>query len=230
MVENDAEQGIKDYLRAHPDFFNRHLDLLESLRIPHPCRPAVSLLERQLSLYRDQNAQLGKRLRELVAVARDNDFLSRHMQCLALELIESPELSDMLEGIQSVMREKFGVDFTALRIAAVPAETDLRSDREFVRREALTPFDQVLRSGRPYCGALSDEQIRLLFQDTTPYVGSVALVPLRGADWQGLLALGSRDRKRFYSAKGTLFLTRMGELISHALQRHLHPLSELANY
>jgi uncharacterized protein YigA (DUF484 family) len=43
------------------------------------------------------------------------------------------------------------------------------------------------------------------------------------------LAVASQDPERFYPAMGTLFLSRMGELISHALQAHLHPLPETAS-
>ena len=46
----EAEQAIVRYLRAHPDFFNRHPELVETLRIPHLCHPAVSLLEHQVLL------------------------------------------------------------------------------------------------------------------------------------------------------------------------------------
>ncbi len=54
--EQALERRIAAYLGKHPDFFERHLDVLEQLRIPHPCRPAVSLLERQLARLREQNA------------------------------------------------------------------------------------------------------------------------------------------------------------------------------
>ncbi len=220
---------IVDYLRAHPDFFSDHLDLLETLRIPHPCRPAVSLIERQLLLLREQNSQLHRKLQELIAVARDNDFLSGHMQYLALELIEATELGELLQGIQSVLRDKFNVDFTVLRLAAQPLEAGFLSQPEFVTSESLAQFEQTLSSGRPACGRLSDEQNRFLFQEATPCVGSTALIPLRGSGWSGLLAVASCDHKRFYPAMGTLFLNRMGELISYALQPHLRPLNERAS-
>ena len=228
-VGNIKKRVIADYLRAHPDFFSDHLDLLETLRIPHPCRPAVSLIERQLLLLREQNAQLRRKLQEIIAVARDNDFLSGHMQYLALELIEASDLGELLQGIQSVLRDKFNVDFTVLRIAAQPLESALLNQPEFVMLESLAQFEQALSSGRPVCGRLSDEQNRFLFQEATPYVGSTALIPLRGSGWSGLLAVASRDPKRFYPTMGTLFLGRMGELISHALQPHLRLLNERAS-
>ncbi len=44
----------------------------------------------------------------------------------------------------------------------------------------------------------------------------------------GVVALASEDPKRFYPEMGTLFLTRIGELVSHALWRFVTPLREHA--
>ncbi len=226
---DQVEQAIADYLRQHPDFFTRHLPLLEMLRVPHPCRPAISLIERQLALLREQNAHLRHKLRELVTVARDNDFLAKRIQYLALELIEADELNEMLQGIQSVLRDKFNVDFAALRLAAQPVESSLMGAVELVTSESLVPFEKLLGSGRPQCGRLSEPQLRFLFPDGAPEIGSAAVVPLRGPDWKGVLAVASQDPERFYATMGTMFLSRIGELISHALQAHLRSLPETAS-
>lgn len=222
VISEDIERKIARYLRTYPDFFTRHLDLLEILRLPHPCHPAVSLVERQLLLLREQNAELRKKFKELVAVARDNDCLSKRMQNLALTLIEARRLDDLLQGVKSVLRDHFNADFVALRLAGCPVETDaILDEQEFVAAGSLASFEPVFRAGRPLCGNFSGEQARILFQEAAPEVASAALVPLRGIDWQGILAVGSRDARRFYPGMGTLFLSRMGELIAHALQPYL---------
>ena len=53
-------------------------------------------------------------------------------------------------------------------------------------------------------------------------LASLVYVPLRGdAGPLGILALGSPDARRFTPDMGTLYLVRLGELLSAALQRHL---------
>ena len=37
----EIERIVVNWLREHPEFFIRHPDLVESLRVPHPCEPAV---------------------------------------------------------------------------------------------------------------------------------------------------------------------------------------------
>ena len=220
MVD-DTEQILEDYLRAHPDFFNRHLELLETLRIPHPCRPAVSLIERQLLLLREQNTQLRRKLLDLVAVARDNDSLSWRMHCLTVGLLEAEDLDDLLRKIESVFRDEFNADFTVLQLAAHPVDTAVSDDHVFVSAQALAGFESILRNGRPLCGRLTHEQLHCLFADAAPRVNSAVLIPLRGIDWRGLLAVGSEDEQRFNPTMSTLFLSRMGEQISRRLQPYL---------
>ncbi len=222
--ETVTEQELADYLRTHPDFFERHLELLATLKVPHPTKPAVSLIERRLSLLQEDNARLGRKLQDLVLVARDNDGLSRRMQSLTLALIEARNLEDLLVAVQSVLRDEFNADFTAIRLAAVPRPKRLQREREFIDSNALAPFVRILASRRPYCGAVTEEQSKVLFADVADRVASAALLPLDGVDWQGMLAVGSESPERFQTGMGAMFLTRMGEQVSVALRSYLRPL------
>jgi hypothetical protein len=75
---------------------------------------------------------------------------------------------------------------------------------------------------------LTSQQTRYLFDDAAAQIASTALVPLGGFDWKGLMGIGSRDHRRFHPGMGTLFLSRIGELISHALQLHLQKPASVA--
>lgn len=216
----DAEHAIVNYLRTHPEFFNRHLDLLEILAIPHPCQPAVSLIERQRLQLRDRNVQLHKKLKELLEVARENGNLVNRMQRLTLMLIKNRELKGMLAGVKTVLRDEFNADFVTLQLtyeaAELAGETCLSANGQVL-------FQTILRSGRPRCGRFTQGQITTLFGETSDHIASAALVPLRGKEWYGLLGVGSEDKHHFHPGMGILFLKSMGELISQALQTHLYP-------
>lgn len=68
-----TEEQVVGYLRAHPEFFLSHDDLLREITIPHNSGQAISLVERQVHVFREQRDQLRKELGHLVAIARDND-------------------------------------------------------------------------------------------------------------------------------------------------------------
>ena len=89
LAEADPEPGVVTYLRNHPEFFVHHPELTQSLRIPHSCEPAVSLLEYQNRLLRGRCQRLHDKLLDLVAIARDNDRLAERVQRLALNLLDA---------------------------------------------------------------------------------------------------------------------------------------------
>ncbi len=167
------------------------------------------------------------RLQELLQAARANDGLAERMHNLHLALIESRSLDDLTVAVLGVLRDDFNADFTALRLVT---RQPLLDDATRLAPAALEALRPLLRGGRPWCGRVSPQRARWLFDDAAPEVGSAALVPLRaGGDWQGLLAIGSRDVERFAAGLGTVYLGRIGELVSQALNLYLYPSDSAAS-
>ncbi|HOW76272.1 MAG TPA: DUF484 family protein [Candidatus Competibacteraceae bacterium] len=221
LDDSAFEADVVAWLRDHPEFFIRYPELVETLRIPHPCRPAVSLLEYQNRLLRERSQRLHDKLLELVDIARDNDRLAERVQRLALGLLDARGgLDELLHGVKAILRDEFKADCVALCLAAPPA-AGLSAVGEWLRPDVVGLFDAVFRAGRPQCGRLSLEQAAALFSEGVGDAASAALIPLDGEIWHGLLVVGSRDANRFHPGVGTLFLERIGQLVSQALQARL---------
>jgi uncharacterized protein len=73
----------------------------------------------------------------------------------------------------------------------------------------------------PYCGPNANPGVAAWFGEAAAQLRSFAHIPLRDGECVGMLALASEDLKRFYPEMGTLYLTRLGELLSAALKRYL---------
>lgn len=220
LVTPDPELAVADYLLNHQDFFIRHAELAEALQIPHPCAPAVSLLEYQNRRLRQRCQRLRGQLQELIAIARDNDRLSERVQRLALGLLEARGgLDELLHGVKAIVRDEFKADGVALCLG-MPSARGLSAAEEFLRPDVVGLFDGVFRAGCPQCGPLGPDQAAALFGGQTTLV-SAALIPLGGRTWRGLLAVASRDPGRFHPGMGTLFLERIGELITQTLEARL---------
>ncbi len=87
VAAESSEQATHDYLAAHPDFFEHHATLLGTLHLPHATGGTVSLIERQISVLRQKNLKLEKKLQELIDVARANDLLAAKIHELAMQLL-----------------------------------------------------------------------------------------------------------------------------------------------
>jgi hypothetical protein len=177
--DGEPETQIADYLAAHPEFFERHLELLLALRLPHPTGGgAVSLLERQLDALRGEVKRYRGQLEEFIAVARDNESLHRRMHRLTLALLEPGDLDDVLSALRAELQSQFDADAVELRLFAPDLGEGPTQD------PTLTAFRQLLDQGRPVCGALEPGQMEQLFGEQAGDLGSAALIPLKG---QGVL-------------------------------------------
>ncbi len=223
--ESDAgtEERIAEYLRLHPDFFGRHPDVAARLEIPHPCGDAVSLIEYQVSVLRDQNRQLRHRLQELINHARDNEDLNSRLQRLTLALIDCSDLEEILTTLYESLRESFHADQAAIRLFLPPRAQEHARLAEFVRADERfrDVFEHVLAATKPVCGRLKQEQAETLFGTEDQPVRSGVLMPLGGIEQFGILAIGSHDEKRFHPGMGTVFLRQLADVAAHVIRPHM---------
>ncbi len=209
------EKSVADYLRENPDFFRNNTGLLADLEIPHSCGPAVSLVEHQVQVLRDQNSQLKRKLMDLVQVARDNNRLNERMHQMTLGLINTSSLTALLDTLRENLQGEFSADAVTMRLAHI-TETHARECGVDVFSEndaELEHFEAFIKTSRPQCGRFKPEQLQYLFGDQAAAIESVALIPLGSRCQHGLLAIGSREASRFHPGMGTLFLTHLGELL-----------------
>lgn len=214
-IEGPTAEQIAAYLDKHPGFFDERPDLLATLRLPHTSGKAVSLIERQVQVLRDQNETLKSRLMELVDVARDNDRLNGRMHQMTLELLQAGSLVQLLDTLEDHLRNEFKADAIALRLAglseSLQRETGVKSLLVDADTKAL--FSTSLCDGKPQCGRLKQEQLEFLFGAQAHDIESAAVMPLGALGHDGLLAIGSREETRFNPCMGTLFLSHLAELL-----------------
>ncbi len=218
--ESIGEDEVVRFLREHPDFFTRHATLLDILRIPHPVRGAISLLECQLDRLRERNRQLERNLSGLIQRARENERLSAHLHHLALGLLRADGIDSILATIRESLRQELHADFVAMRL--IDHEGTLQAPYALPpQAPELTEFDSLFASHRPACGPLIPSQAGFLFGEHTQDIASAAVIPLQDTRPLGLLAIGSRDPNRFQTGMGTLFLGYLRDLVATAISVEL---------
>lgn len=219
------EKTVADYLRENSEFFQNNPSLLADLEIPHSCGPAVSLVEHQVRVLRDQNSQLKRKLMDLVQVARDNNRLNERMHQLTLGLINTSNLPALLDTLRDNLQGEFSADSVTLRLAGLPDALARECGVDSFSADApeAAYFETFIKSSRPQCGRFKPEQLHYLFGDQAQAIESVALIPLGDQCTCGLLAIGSQEASRFHPGMGTLFLTHLGELLGLLLAEHCQP-------
>jgi uncharacterized protein len=210
MDANDVAQ----FLKANPQFFDQHPQLLESIYVPHPHGGrAIPLTERQIVSLREKVRLLEGRLGEFVRFGEDNDAIGEKVHRLSLALVGARDFAATAHALYFHLREDFAVPHVALRVW----------DKSLLEGTVEgSPVDPELRSkaetmGAPVCGAAAGNPFLPWFREAQEHIRSMALVPLGQTRTIGLLALGSEDPQRFFAEMGTLYLRRIGELTAGAL-------------
>ncbi len=217
-----TQEDVAHYLRTHSDFFMFHPKLIETLAIPHETGEAVSLVERQVVVLRSKNKELDKKLRQLIAVARENEKVNRRLHALALRILAVEGFDESLTGIRELLHADFpGMQVKIRLFDALPA-TDVQDcgpmETDLLRSKLVQDLFSSKRRGVAF---LTKRQIEAVFKpepDCKP-VCSAASVALKKTRHLGVLFLGSTDANRFQSGTGTLFLGNLGEIVSAKLQQ-----------
>lgn len=213
-----AEQ-VAEFLRAEPDFFERNVDVLLNINVSHPHGGrTVSIPERQLIATREKVKLLETKLAELIQFGEENDQLSDRIHDLTVRLINCPGLDQIIDTIYLELLDNFQVPHVAIRLWNVVPPDSPAPEFQPVPTE-LAQFVEAMAT--PYCGSHPVYETNQWFGEHAPHLKSYAMVPLKAGRQFGLLLMASESASRFYADMGTVFLSRIGDILAHCLARHL---------
>jgi uncharacterized protein YigA (DUF484 family) len=213
-----SPDDVARFLRTHPQFFDQHPELLESINVPHPYGGrAIPLAERQTVALREKLKVTEGRLGELLQFGEENDAISEKVHRLSVALTGARDFPALVTSLYFHLREDFAVPHVALRIwgKSVPADFDE------AKAVGDAQKDHAATMGGPHCGPAAGNPFVPWFGEAAEQLRSLALVPLGQTTVFGLLALGSEDPKRFFPEMGTLYLRRIGELCAAGVTARL---------
>jgi uncharacterized protein YigA (DUF484 family) len=210
-----TESDIADFLVNTPGFFERHAELLATVRLtsPHGQR-AVSLQERQMEMLRDRIRGLELKIVEMIRNGQENVAICERLHRWTRAILLTRDPADLPGVMTRELQQQFLIPQAAVRLWGAAGTTW----SEGVSDDAKS-FASSL--SLPYCGVNSGFEAARWLEDPHT-VMSLALVPLRQGDTAfGLLVLGSPDPTRYSADMGTEFLMRIGEIASAGLSRLL---------
>jgi uncharacterized protein YigA (DUF484 family) len=217
-----SDDTVSDYLRNNPEFFERNAHLLAEVHLPSPHgEGTISLTERQQLAQRDKIQATESIMEELVEYGKKNDITNQQLHALSLSLMTNTSLEAMAETIAAHIKAPFSLSHASLHCWGVDQDSILGTPEAF-----STWMAQQIA---PYCGESNDAtkllvEAKIIADD----INSFALIPLftptgeetnQASPSMGVLILGSTDATHFNADMGTLFLQRIGELLSAALIR-----------
>jgi len=215
-------QDVENYLKAHPEFFQENPELLIDLKVPHPSGNAVSLIERQVALLRQENKLLNIKIKDLIDVARINERLIDKLHTLSIALIETQSLDEFIDVLKFRIEKDFSASAVSVRIFRNSLQNPVDRDEIILREEnGLNNFEKFLSHEKPVCGRFNQQQLGFLFGENTENVKSMALFPLVNGEASGMVAVASDDPEHFKAGMSTVFLVSLRDIVSAVLKRYL---------
>jgi uncharacterized protein YigA (DUF484 family) len=228
VIEPLNDETVSKYLIENPEFFDRKADLLLALTIPHESGSAISLLERQVALFRERNRELQNNINEFIFNAEENDALFEKTRIVILELLKTDSLSTLSDAVDDTLKAEFAAHASRLFFIT---EDGKDMDNDGVRTLDITPARETLGKlfdkKRTFCCELTPEQARLLFPDTKKEILSAAVIPVHLGEalqeekgiGMPILVIGSDRHNHFNSSLDTLFLDFIGEILAAHITR-----------
>ncbi|MDG2947068.1 DUF484 family protein [Bisgaard Taxon 10/6] len=223
---NETEQQIVKYLKNHPHFFVRHLELLDTLQIPHRQKGTLSLVEMQLERQRERIKKLERELAIFGRLAHREQDIFLGLMPLQQQLSHTEHF---LDGVQKINDWAQQYDLQQAKILLFRdswMKTDDVPEQHWVDRKAF----EIIRLERMglkkiYLGELSGKEKSLLFLPEELPVGSLAccLLGISGNHHHAnaLLLFTSRDAAQFYQGQDTAFLKHLIDIVELHLHRWL---------
>lgn len=242
-VAFDADTYVAEFLRDSPDFFARNPQLLMDMEVPHQQRGAVSLVERQVLVQREQFNDLQQRLNEIVEVAHQNESLTELLHEYSVGLMSAGSLDEVFNFTKTIMQKRLKCEMSSAIIRrndVVEACLEGLTDYVTLVDSHLCQSMSDLHTRRSvYCGYPVSNRVEQFFPESGNVVKSIAIIRLADATSVqsinsnyrhaatgkmfeqskefGYLAMASSNRERFAPHMGTDFLSRFGSLLSARL-------------
>ena len=214
------DRAVVDYLLQHPEFFIRNAAQVEHLRVPHPVRGTISLVEWHMMRARNHIHVLEENMSLLMEQAVANESLFQRLLQLQTRLAAAESLDDMLNRLHRWARE-LGLAGATVRL--FPDCWRLGAPSKFthlaLNRQAFEPIRiQRLGQARHYLGPLNGPELLVVLPEAKA-IGSVAISLLGGDNAPGVMLFSSRDAQHYQPGQGKQLLQEIAQMLPGLLER-----------
>ena len=219
-----AEAEVARFLLAHPDFLNRHPEILAALSPPKRKHGdgVIDLQHAMLERLRGEVTQLKDTQRELITATRGNMTSTARVHACVLAILDSPSFEHMIHIVTHDMAQMLDVDVSALCVEKVSGDAAPTPPRGV---RILDPEDVDALIGTGKDTALVEEETGhpVVFGAAATLVRSAAYVRLKISQRAppGMLALGSRSAGNFHPGQATELLGFLASVLSLSIRSWL---------
>ncbi|HYX03085.1 MAG TPA: DUF484 family protein [Reyranella sp.] len=224
QVKLITADDVVAYLKTHPDFFDKHPELIETLALA-PRLQAPGVIDMQqviLKRLRGEIDRLKNERSEIIANSKQNQIVQNRIQAAVISIIQATTFEKMIHVVTHELPELLDVDFITLAIEATA---------DAPRRVPVRGV-YVLAPGAIDAAIGPDQHARLraniagedaFFGDIARFVKSDVLMRLRVSSGSpdGVMCFGSRDPEAFGPEQATELLFFLAKVLENTIRAWL---------
>jgi uncharacterized protein YigA (DUF484 family) len=210
------------YLRAHPDFFDKHAELAGELALTPKAPGVIDMQQAILKRLRSEIDRLKSERTEIIANSKQNQIVQNRIQAAVISIIQAPSFEKMIHVVTHELPELLDVDFITLAIEAsgdAPKRLPVRGV-------------YVLAPGAIDMAIGEDKQARLrsniagedaFFGEISRFVQSDVLLRLRvsAGSPDGVMCFGSKNPEAFGPDMATELLFFLAKVLENTIRAWL---------
>jgi uncharacterized protein len=210
------------YLKAHPDFFDKHAELAGELALTPKAPGVIDMQQAILKRLRSEIDRLKSERTEIIANSKQNQIVQNRIQAAVISIIQAPSFEKMIHVVTHELPELLDVDFITLAIEAsgdAPKRLPVRGV-------------YVLAPGAIDMAIGEDKQARLrsniagedaFFGEISRFVQSDVLLRLRvsAGSPDGVMCFGSRNPEAFGPDMATELLFFLAKVLENTIRAWL---------
>lgn len=217
-----SDQEVIHFLESNTDFFVRYADLLETLKVNEKNGTVTSLINHQVNVLKERNAQLKSKLYELISFAEENEKLMSQVFELTLQLSQISHVANVTKHFVRFVKQYFNPDMFKL---VMPEYDSLNNSTEVLcideqkRGDFNNIFASFFQDNKPLAGRLQKDKLVFIFGQRAPEVGSCVILPIGKNAEKGLLVFAGFDENRFNPEVSTDLLFRLTHILDRKFNK-----------
>ncbi|MAD57767.1 MAG: hypothetical protein CMK44_04240 [Porticoccus sp.] len=214
MGQTLTSDNIKEYLENNPNFFEKNPDTLSNLMIPHPTGGAISLVERQVLMLREENQKLLNCIKRLQITAENNVGLFEKTSRLLASLVIAGDLKSLINTLSDRLNNDFKIEFHRLiMFDKYKFEPNIHTKVSSIDK-AKQNISSIMMADGPCSGISIKAELDFLFDSDGQKVKSAAASKLFNNSIFGILAIGNSDESYYNSEMDTIFFSHITKLLN----------------
>ena len=217
-----SDTDVIHFLTEHKDFFIRHPEQLEALKVTNNNGKVTSLINHQVNVLKERNNQLKNKLNQLIGYAEENEKTMAQVFELTLQLCQISHIANVTKHFARFVKHSFDSDlfkivvptYDGLESSAVVKTLSADEESEFAQI-----FAEFIQKGKPICGRLKKSKLNFIFGKQAQKVGSSVILPIGKKAEKGLLVFASFDESRFNPEMSTDLLARLSEILDRKFNK-----------